>query len=212
MCLSLRRKCEQAPCQDLGNEKHSGSEKISRKIDKVNAWCAMSVHKVFGSYCFYSPIVIDARYMHFLSIKFLPMLPCLPSDTFIQQYMAPPHYSLDMLRCWMRNYQICKKEEEVLYVCHLGPQIWLLLNFLLEYVKDEGYQTHVPYLAQLKRRITSAVRSVDADLVQNMWNNSQARPQTVIRVNGGRFEHILHPIEAMWSTEYHQIVRIEWRF
>lgn len=74
----------------------------------------------------------------------------------------------------MENYQICGLEEEFLPAAHLAPRIWLVSTFLWEYGKEKVYQILCHNISQLKRRITSAARKVDADILQNVYNNSQA--------------------------------------
>lgn len=69
------------------------------------------------------------------------------------------------------------------------------------------YQTRRPNLTQSKRRTTTAVRIVDADLLQTVWNNSQTRLQIAIRENFGHLRNRLHPVDTLRDTEYHTKVR-----
>lgn len=64
-------------------------------------------------------------------------------------------------------------------------------------------RTICPNLTQLKRKAIFAVRTVDADLLQNAWNNSQARLHTIIKERDGHFEDLEHPVETLRDTEYH---------
>lgn len=71
-----------------------------------------------------------------------------------------------------------------------SPDLTPLDFFLWGYVKDKVYATPCPNLRQLKRRITTTIRSVSVEMLKKVWENSQARLSTVIRENGGHFEHL----------------------
>lgn len=57
-------------------------------------------------------------------------------------------------------------------------------------VKDKVYQTLYLSLKKLKRRMTSAIRSVTTQTVENLWKNAEDHQNTIVRGNGGHIEHV----------------------
>lgn len=57
-------------------------------------------------------------------------------------------------------------------------------------MKDRVYRTRVTSITNLKRRITTAIREIQTDILKNVWNNLNERLNTVIRQNGGHIEHL----------------------
>ena len=51
--------------------------------------------------------------------------------------------------------------------------------------KPTVYRTRCPNLTQLKRKITSTIRNIPTDMLQNVWQNMQNRFSAVLRENGG---------------------------
>lgn len=174
-----------------GTENPHERREVARDSEKVTVWCAMSANQVFGPYYFDSPIVTGESYKQLLTNYFLPMLPSLPPDAIFQQDGAPPHYSLEVR-------QLLDEKLPDSWIGRGGPTRWPprspdltpLDFFLWGYVKDKVYVTPCPNLTQLKRRITTAIRSVSVEMLLKVWENSQARLSTVIRENGGHFEHL----------------------
>ena len=154
-------------------------------------WAAMSVNKVIGPYYFDEPIVNAESYLHLLNNYFLPMLPSLPPGTLFQQDGAPPHYSREVRA-------LLDEKLPDLWIGRAGSTNWPARSpdltpldfFLWGYVKDKVYSTRVPNVTQLKRRITSAIRSVHAEVLENVWKNLDERLNEVVRQNGGHIEHL----------------------
>lgn len=162
-----------------------------RDSEKVCVWAAMSVNEIIGPYYFDEPIVNAESYLHLLNNYFLPMLPSLPPGTLFQQDGAPPHYSREVRA-------LLDEKLPDLWIGRAGSTNWPARSpdltpldfFLWGYVKDKVYSTRVPNVTQLKRRITSAIRSVHAEVLQNVWKNLDERLNEVVRQNGGHIEHL----------------------
>lgn len=119
------------------------------------------------------------------------MLTSLPPKTLCQRDGAFLHHICEVQALLVENLSYFCIEKG-------GPTNWLAcssniipLGFSLwEYVKNKVYSTRVRSVAQLKRRITSAICSVRADVLQNIWKIFGERLNKVVRRNGGHIEHL----------------------
>lgn len=80
-----------------------------------------------------------------------------------------------------------------------GPISWSLsspdlspLDVLWWVTKHKVYQSRCFGLTKIIRKISSAVKSKDVDLLQNLSKSSKTQIQTVTTKTGGHFEHPLH--------------------
>ena len=119
------------------------------------------------------------------------MLPDLPQGIIFQQDGAPPHYSREVRA-------LLDEKLPDSWIGRGGPTNWpprlpdltLLEFFLWGYVKDRVFRTRVTSITNLKRRITTAIRTIDTDILENVWNNLNERLNTIIRQNGSHIEHL----------------------
>ena len=173
-----------------GSENRHETREVSRDSAKVTVWCALAIDRVIGPYYFDERNVTGESYLNLLNNFFIPMLPDLPSNIIFQQDGAPPHYSRAVR-------ELLDSELPNSWIGRGGPINWPARSpdltpldfFLWGYVKDEVYRTRCPNLTQLKRRITSTIRNIPTDMLQNVWQNMQNRFSAVLRENGGHIEN-----------------------
>lgn len=106
-------KSQKAQCEEWENESLQHLKMAGNSL-KVNVWCKMSVSQVYGPYYFDSLIVTGVTYENLFSIKILPLIPSLSSETL---FSRTGHLHITVWKCasfCMINNQFLGLEVEVL--------------------------------------------------------------------------------------------------
>ncbi|PSN38403.1 hypothetical protein C0J52_21588, partial [Blattella germanica] len=138
-----------------------------RDFPKINVFCAVSHMKVYGPFFFEERTVNGARYLDMLQSWLIPQLN-EQQDDFVFQ---PENNALAF---WPPR----------------SPDLTPCEFFLWGFVKDRVFLPPLPLnLDDFKQRIRQAVASVDADMLQSVWNELDYR-MDVCRVTGGAILNI----------------------
>ena len=174
-----------------GTERPHDTREHEAHSPKVAVWCALSTNQVVGLYYFDSSTVTGSSYLNMLNNYFLPMLPNLPNNVLFQQDGAPAHYD-------RRVAGVLNENLSSAWIGRRGPINWPARSpdltpldfFLWGHVKDMVYRTPCRNVTQLKRRITTAVRTISGEVLGNVWRNLKERLNAVIREDGGHVENL----------------------
>lgn len=169
--------------------------------EKVNVWAGIAGDHIIG------PFFIDGNlngdnYLALLQNNVVPTLtnlypdpanPQVPANMiWFQQDGAPPHYQINVrqyLNEIFPNRWIGRRGS--MEWPARSPDLTPLDFFLWGYVKSIVYKTKPLDLADLRRRITDAIRSVTPEMLRNVRRNFYSRLGFCQDVLGQHFEHLL---------------------
>lgn len=170
-----------------------------RDSPKVNVFCAISQHKVYGPFFFDGLTVNGDRYLEMLQTWLFPKFEEQGNfdNLIFQQDGAPPHWSLqvrEFLNDFFPHRWIGRSSADDL-VLHpwppRSPDMTPCDFFLWGYIKDTVF---VPPLAnnlvELKARIEAAVASVTPDMLSRVWDELCYRVDVIKVCGGGHIEHL----------------------
>ncbi len=147
---------------------------VPRHGEKVTVWCAVSKDRVTGPYFFDEEAVTGEYYRNMLQSYALPRLNRLRFPYIFQRDGAPPHFTIQT-RSILNNNRSNRwigRGSEIgwpLYSPNLTPCDF----FLWVHVKSMVYTSPITSIQELKSRITSAIRSIDRNMLRNVWEIQQ---------------------------------------
>jgi len=177
-------------------------EEHTQYPEKVNVWAGIVGDHIIG------PFFIDGNlngenYLALLQNNVVPTLtnlypdpgnPGVPADMiWFQQDGAPAHYELNVRQYLDQIFQNrwIGRRGSVDWPAR-SPDLTALDFFLWGYIKSIVYKTKLLDLADLRRQITLAIRSVTPEMLSNVRRNFYLRLGYCQVVRGEHFEHLLH--------------------
>lgn len=91
------------------------------------------------------------------------------------------------------TFQVYDLQDGVLYVGKQGPLIWILLTSAYERMWKRSTEL-LALIWPKERKSNSAIRSVNVNLLQDVWKNNDFRLRTALRGKWGSFWTPLSPI------------------
>ncbi|KFM68198.1 hypothetical protein X975_25037, partial [Stegodyphus mimosarum] len=147
-----------------------------RDSPKVNVWCGLMHDRVIGPFLFTEKTVSSVVYLDMLENFVFPQLEELQPHVFLQQDGAPPHWGT-IVRSSLNDYFTGRwigRGSPIPWPPR-SPNITHLGFFLLGFVKDNIYKRRVSNISDLKVRITTAITSLDADMLACTWHEIEYR-------------------------------------
>lgn len=180
---------------------HWMREEHTQYPEKVNVWAGIIGDHIIG------PFFIDGNlngdnYLALLQNNVVPTLtnlypdpanPQVPTNMiWFQQDGAPPHYQINVRQYLNRIFpnRWIGRRGSMEWPAR-SPDLTSLDFFLWGYVKSIVYKTQPLDLADLRRRITLAIRSVTPEMLSNVRRNLYVRLGCCQDVRGEHFEHLL---------------------
>ncbi len=59
-------------------------------------------------------------------------------------------------------------------------------------MKSIVYTSPITSIKELKSRITSAIRSIDGNMLRNVWENTKTRFHYIVTTRGSHIEHLTY--------------------
>ncbi|KFM61029.1 hypothetical protein X975_23527, partial [Stegodyphus mimosarum] len=156
------------------SENHHEYRDAQRDSPKVNVCCGLMHDRVIGPFVFTEKTVSSAVYLDMLENFVFPQLEELQPNAFLQQDGAPPHWGT-IVRSSLNDHftgRLVGRGGPIPWPPR-SPDITPLNFFLWEFVKDNVYRRSVSNIDDLKARITTAIASVDADMIAEKSFQSQ---------------------------------------
>lgn len=181
---------------------HWMREEHTQYPEKVNVWAGIVGDHIIGPF-FINGNLNGDNYLALLQNNVLPTLtnlypdpanPQLPANMiWFQQDGAPPHYQINVRQYLNRVFpnRWIGRRGSMEWPAR-SPDLTSLDFFLWGYVKNIVYKTKPLDLADLRRRITLAIRSVTPEMFSNIRRNFYLRLGCCQDVRGEHFEHLLH--------------------
>jgi hypothetical protein len=183
-----------------GTEKPCSVIEHQRDSPKVNVFCAMSAHKLYGPFFFIERSVTANVYLDMLEQWLMPQLDTDSTDYIFQQDGAPPHWGMEVrtfLNQHLPTRWIGRTGDADDVFCSWPPRSPRSLDltpcdfFLWDYVKDLVYVLPLPKtIPELKMRISNALALVTPDMLQNVWREMDYRLDVVRVTKGSHIEHL----------------------
>lgn len=152
---------------------------------------AVSGSKVVGRYYLDERIVYAESCLHLSHNYFLSMLRSLLQVAVFQQNKAPPHYCREVRA-------LLDQTLPALSTGRGPPTRWKCGSLdltthdsvLWEYIKNKVHSSHVTNNTPLKRRKTSAICCIRAEVFRNVSKTVDDRLNKVVGQNGGHMVHL----------------------
>ncbi|KFM59228.1 hypothetical protein X975_23270, partial [Stegodyphus mimosarum] len=172
-----------------GSENPHEYREAQRDSRKVNVWCGLMHDRVIGPFFFTEKTVSSVVYLDVLENFVFPQLEELQPHVFLQQDGAPPHWDTIVRSSWKDHFT-------GRWIGRGGPIPWPprspditpLDFFLWGFVKDNVYRRRVSNMDDLKVRITTAIASVDADMLAGTWREIKYRLDILRAKKGAHVE------------------------
>ncbi|KFM71424.1 hypothetical protein X975_15209, partial [Stegodyphus mimosarum] len=160
-----------------------------RDSPKVNVWCGLMYDRVIGPFFFTEKTVSSVVYLDILENFVFPQLEELQPHVVLQQDGTPPHWGT-IVRSSLNDHFTGRG------IGRGGPIPWpprspdiTPLDFSLwGFVKDNVYRRRVAIIDDLKARITTAIASVDADMLAGTWREIEYRLYILRATKGAHVE------------------------
>ena len=155
---------------------------------KINVWCGLTIDRVIGPYFFEGQTVNKEAYLNMLQTFAYPIL--TPIDGIIFQQDGSPVHWARIVR------QSLNQTFPERWIGRDGPTAWPARSpditpldfFFWGYVKERVFHEPVDNIDELKRRITTAIRSVNNQMLINTWGQLHHRLRWLTRNRGGHIE------------------------
>ncbi|KFM73428.1 hypothetical protein X975_25985, partial [Stegodyphus mimosarum] len=168
-----------------GSQNPHEYREAQRDSPKVNVWCGLMHDRVIGP--FTEKTVSSVVYLDMLENFVFPQLEELQPHVFLQQDDAPPHWGT-IVRSSSNNHFTGRG------IGRGGPIPWpprspdiTPLDALL-FVKGNVYRRSVSNMDDLKARITTAIASLDADMLAGTWREIEYRLDILRATKGPHVE------------------------
>ncbi|KFM76483.1 hypothetical protein X975_20837, partial [Stegodyphus mimosarum] len=173
-----------------GSENPHEYREGQRDSPEVNVWCERMQDRVTGPFFFTEKTVSSVVYLDMLANFVFPQLEELRPRVFLQQDAAPPHRGT-IVRSSL-NDQFTGR-----WIGRGGPiprpprslDITPLDFFLWGFVKDNVYRRRGSNMDDLKARMTTAIASVDADMLAGTWREIEYRLD-ILRATKGAYVEV----------------------
>ncbi|KFM56612.1 hypothetical protein X975_18900, partial [Stegodyphus mimosarum] len=142
--------------------------------------------RVIGPFFFTEKTVSSVVYLDMLENFVFPQLEELQPRVFLQQDGAPPHWGT-IVRSSLNDHFTGRwigRGSPIPWPPR-SPDITPLDFFLWGFVKDNVHRRRVSNMDDLKGRITTAVASVDADMLAGTWREIEYRLDILRATKGG---------------------------
>lgn len=168
-----------------------------RDSPKVNVFCAISRHKVYGPFFFAERTVTGHTYLDMLTEWLMPQLEEDLPNAIFQQDGAPPHYHHHVRKhlndtrpgCWIGR--TGNQDLAMLTWPPRSPDLTACDFFLWGFVKDVVYVPPLPQdLNDLKRRISAAVELITEDMLARVWEEMEYRLDICRVTRGAHIQHL----------------------
>lgn len=174
-----------------GSENPRQIQEHEAHSEKITVWCAIHANGVLDPYYFFNETVRGDDYFQMLNTYVRSEAAMFPQNALFQQDGAPPHTTREVRSLLNELFPNS-------WIGRYGPRAWPARSpdltppdfFLWGFVKDKVFETSVSNITQLKRRITTAIRSVTQEMLNNVWRNLENRFHAIIRESGGHIEHL----------------------
>ena len=158
----------------------------------IMLWCCISKDRIIRPFEIENGNVTGDTYRNMLIRKVLPRLQTQRLDFVFQQDGAQPHRATRMRAYLNRkcsNYRIGRQ----------GPVHWLARSqdltpcdfFLWGHIKAKVYDTSVPNIEEMQRRIKLECRRVRPETLAKVWDNLKLRLNYLTKVNGEHIESLI---------------------
>lgn len=192
-CFSLSGFVNKQNTRIWGSERPAEVYETPQNTPSVMVWCAVSQYEIIGPYFFQNETVTGDRYKSMLVHYVFPKLRDYPDSMLFQQDGAPPHYAVTV-----RQYLDRKLPNR--WIGRGGPIAWPARSpdltacdyFLWGYVKDLVYRELPNTMAELKKKIKTAITGISDATLSKVYKNMKNRILFVQRQNGGHFEHLFN--------------------
>ncbi|KFM62835.1 hypothetical protein X975_24013, partial [Stegodyphus mimosarum] len=172
-----------------GSENPHEYRETQRDSPKVNVWCGLMHDRVIGLFVFTEKTVLSVVYLDMLENFVFPQLEELQPHVSLQQDGATPHWGT-IVRSSLNGHFTGR------WIGRGGPIPWPprspditpLGFFLWGFVKDNVYRRRVSNIDDLKARITTAIASVDADMLTGTWHEIEYRLDILRATKGAHVE------------------------
>lgn len=159
---------------------------------KVNVWCGLTMNRVVGPYFFEDQTVNKDNYLNMLETFAYPILNTI-NNVIFQQDGAPPHWARVVRQSLNQTFPDR-------WIGRDGPTAWPprspditpLDFFFWGYVKERVFQEPIQDVDELKRRITTVIRTVNNEMLFNTWEQLHKRLQWLAKNRGGHVEVYRH--------------------
>ncbi|KFM76632.1 hypothetical protein X975_21839, partial [Stegodyphus mimosarum] len=155
-----------------------------RDSPKVNVWYGLMHDRVIGPFFFREKRISSVACLDMLKNFLFPQLEELQPHVFLQQDGTPPPWGT-IVRSSLNDHFTGR------WIGRGGPIPWpprLMDFFLWGFVKDNVYRRRVSNMDDLKARITTAIASVDADMLAGTWGEIEYRLDFLRATKGAHVE------------------------
>lgn len=180
-----------------GTENPHATVQHERDSPKLNVFCAVSSTKVYGPFFFNENTVTGISYLDMLQLWLMPQLTADSNNFIYQQDGAPPHWHNDVRgylneelpHRWIGR---CAEHDLAMFAWPPNsPDLTPCDFYFWGYIKDTVFVPPLPAtLAELRRRITAAVNSIDRDTLQSVWTELDYRLDICRVTRGAHIEHL----------------------
>ncbi|KFM65773.1 hypothetical protein X975_25152, partial [Stegodyphus mimosarum] len=157
-----------------GSENPHEYREAQRDSTKVNVWCGLMHDRVIGPFVFTEKTVSSVVYLDMLENFVFPQLEELQPHVFLQQDGAPSHWG-NIVRSSLNDHFTGRWIGRGGTWAPRSPNITPLDFFLWGFVRDNVCRRRVSNIDDLKARITTAISSVDADMLAGTWREIEYR-------------------------------------
>ena len=128
-----------------------------------------------------------------LRFVFLLKLWDYPESMILQQDGAPPHYANEVRENfdWKLSERWMGRVGPISWPAH-SPDLTLCDYYLWGYVNDIVYRYPLQIINELKKKIREAIRVINEDTLERVFENMLTRLNFVIREKGWYFEHFMN--------------------
>lgn len=176
-------------CRIWGSENSHDYRELERDSPKVNVWCAVSHTEVIGPFFFAETSINSVTYLDMLDLYAVPQMQQHQPDVIFQQDGAPPHWGVIVRDFLDENFpdRWCGRGGPIPWPPR-SPDLTPLDFFLWGFVKNIVYQTPVPSLDELKRRIVTAIQNVTPQMLENTWREIEFRLDVLRATRGSHVQ------------------------